>query len=534
MSRKRRVFDFTRGQALGVAVTAPAGYAQGADRLLSLVGADTPRFEYDVVTGACLGLLAEPAATNLVIRSRALADAAWSKVRATVVAGYGADGGAASGSLIRATAPAAVVYQPVSGLTPGKRYTFSAYVRGPRAVLSAWSGSGPWVADVSAIGVPRRLSVDGVRLEHRLPGVDTGWPAADLWRYDHAAKTVTIGVNPAGKTIAVDLACLVGCIGFYLGEGTLAAADPVRHRAAGRALSPKSPGVAQLEIAHPDHPFRVGDEVWFSGGTWGPAWAPAEEAGRRQNPTPGNARQFFTVVADKRAETRDGGGAPGAPAGYCVKLPEAFRHPQHLPEADGGANVGWLGGQWWRLPHLQTGDWQRVYVTRRAPASGTLNPAFFIQADYTAAGPYDFSGEMPAAFASEGFLVDFCQLQEGDYPTSPIVTAGAPASRAADQVLLPLGADPVAFSWGGLNPAAGPVSPLALADRRICRRVQLRRGAGSTVEMTVTSSYGDFARMAVPLSQPPGGGETLPDGEYLTIGSDELLTIATDEFLVRA
>lgn len=518
------MIDFSGGSAPGCTVAAPAGYAQGANGLLSLVSADTARFEYDPGNGECQGLLVEPLATNLLLRSRDLSNAAWTKVRASAAAGYGADGGAASGSEIKASSPAAVIYQQVSGLTPGKRYTFSAYVRARRVTLGTWTGSGPWVADVSAIGIPRALFVDGVRLEHRLPGVDTGWPDAALWRYDHTAKTVTIGVNPSGKTVAIDLACLVGCIGFFLGAGTLGTTNPVRQRTAGRTLSPKSLGVPQLEITHADHPFIIGDEVWFTGGTWtAAAWAPTAEAGRRQNPSPGNCRQFFTVVADKRAETRDGGGVPSAPPGYVVKLPESFRYPLHIAEADGGADVAWLGGQWWRLPHLQTEQWNRVFVTRQAPASGILNPAFFIQADYGAAGPYDFSAEMPAAFASEGFLADFCQLQEGEYPTSPIVTTTAAASRAADLVTLPApGGGSVYFEWGNEVPDLGPVSPLALADRRICRRVQMRRGVGNAVDMTVTSSHGDFARIDTEVggSDPWGAPIVDDDGAFIVDDDD--------------
>lgn len=523
---RRKVFDFTRGATPGVTVTAAPGYAQGPDGLLSLVAANTPRFEYDPADGRCLGLLVEPAATNLLRHARDLTAAPWTTLRAAVAAAdAGATGAADGGTRLNATAPAAVVYQTVSGLTPGKRYTFSAYVRGEQRRLTAWSGSGPWVTSVAGIGLPTRLMVDGVRLEHRLPGVDTGWPAANLWRYDHAAKTVTINVDPAGKVVTVDLACLVGALGFFLGAGTLPSSNPVRHRTAGRALSRKSQGVPQLYIEHAGHPFIAGDEVWFTAGTWD-GWAPPAEAGRRQNPSPGNCRLPFTVVADLRAHTRDGSGAPAPPPGYVVKLPEAFRFPQHIPGADGGSNVGWLGGQWWRLPHLQTGRWHRVYATRTAPPSGTLSPGFFIQADYAGMGPYDFSGEVPAAFAGEGFLVDFCQLQEGDYPTSPIVTGAVPASRGADVVQLPApGGGHVPFSWGATTPELWPVSPLAMADRRVVRRVQLQRAVGDKVHMTVTSSHGDFARHTTFVGDDP-------PGEPLSLGGEEFLVTATDAFLV--
>jgi hypothetical protein len=530
MSRGRRLIEFERGGATGVTVSAPAGWAQGPDGFLALSAANELRFEYDPADGSCKGALIEPAATNLLLQSRQLANVAWTKTRAVAASVDGADGMAASGSAISASAPLAVVYQAVSGLTPGQRYTFSAYVRGPQATLTSWTNNadGTWSSGVSAFGVPRRLFFDGERLEHRINGVDTGWPSGTLWRYDHSTKTVTIGTNPTGHAVSVDLACLVGAIGFYLGEGSYTGPGALRQRTTGRTLAGKSIGVPILYVGHADHPFAVGDEVWFSGGTWtDAAWAPIAEANRRQNPRPDTVRLPFAILADLRAHVRDGAGAPSAPPGYVVKIPEAIRYPLTIPDAD-GSDVDWLGGQWWRLPHLQTGSWHRVYVTRTAPASGVLNPAFFIQADYGSVGPHDFSAEMPAAFAAEGFAVDFCQLQAGEYPTSPIVTTTNSAIRAADRVTLDApGGGTVDFTWGGLDPAAGPVSPLALADRRIAKRVQLRRGAGDAVEMVVTSSHGDFA--AIDLT---AVSAALPDSEYLTAAPDEYLTVVPDEYLV--
>jgi hypothetical protein len=49
--------------------------------LIEIAPADTPRFEYDPVTGAPKGLLLEEARTNLVLQSRDLSHVSWVKVR---------------------------------------------------------------------------------------------------------------------------------------------------------------------------------------------------------------------------------------------------------------------------------------------------------------------------------------------------------------------------------------------------------------------------------------------------------------------
>jgi hypothetical protein len=73
-----------------------------------------PRFVYDPVTLAALGILVEEARTNICLWNRDLTNAAWVKVNTTAAKDQtGIDGVANSASLITATAPAATILQTI-------------------------------------------------------------------------------------------------------------------------------------------------------------------------------------------------------------------------------------------------------------------------------------------------------------------------------------------------------------------------------------------------------------------------------------
>lgn len=84
------------GPTLGISRASDATYWDSAG-VLQTVGSNVARFDHDPVTLASLGLLSEPAATNLVRYSQDLSQALWAKTNCTVasVAGVGPDGGAA-------------------------------------------------------------------------------------------------------------------------------------------------------------------------------------------------------------------------------------------------------------------------------------------------------------------------------------------------------------------------------------------------------------------------------------------------------
>jgi len=96
--------------------------------ILRATGAtNTCRFNYDIATGACLGLMAEGGVTNLLVRSRTL-DTTWTASNVTVaVTQTGLDDTANSASLLTATAGNGTVLQSVTSAS-GSR-VFSAYVK---------------------------------------------------------------------------------------------------------------------------------------------------------------------------------------------------------------------------------------------------------------------------------------------------------------------------------------------------------------------------------------------------------------------
>lgn len=81
-------FDFADGtMPAGAMLTrASGGHCFGAGGTLTVVPADTPRFDHDPVSHRLRGLLIEPAATNIVVRSNAFDGAGWSSGDASVVA----------------------------------------------------------------------------------------------------------------------------------------------------------------------------------------------------------------------------------------------------------------------------------------------------------------------------------------------------------------------------------------------------------------------------------------------------------------
>lgn len=99
----------------GLLSTVRAGNATyiGRDRLLHTVGANTLRFAFDLASGAPLGLMYEPAATNLALYSRDLSNAAWvtNNTTATQVGSTGLDGAAGTASRITCNVAGGTVSQ---------------------------------------------------------------------------------------------------------------------------------------------------------------------------------------------------------------------------------------------------------------------------------------------------------------------------------------------------------------------------------------------------------------------------------------
>jgi hypothetical protein len=102
------------------------------NRLLASVAANTLAYDHDPVTGDRLGVLIEPAATNVLIRSEDFTNIVWNSVTntVTVVTQTGVDdpaGGTTAGTIRNDTGP--LLFRSISGVSVGVTYTYSIWVR---------------------------------------------------------------------------------------------------------------------------------------------------------------------------------------------------------------------------------------------------------------------------------------------------------------------------------------------------------------------------------------------------------------------
>ena len=100
---------------LSGATRASSGTFIGSNGLLQTAGNNVPRFDYNPITHAPLGVLFEPAATNLALWSNDLTQASWVKTNMTAaLTKIGTDGIVNSATLLTATAPNATVLQTIT------------------------------------------------------------------------------------------------------------------------------------------------------------------------------------------------------------------------------------------------------------------------------------------------------------------------------------------------------------------------------------------------------------------------------------
>ncbi len=104
--------------------------------VLAAVTANLPRFDH-TGTGMPLGLLIEPAATNIVDQSSNFADAAWFKARLSGVSGAAAPDATLTATTLTRTSSTEICYASnASGAPAGATYTASVYAKaGPSNAL---------------------------------------------------------------------------------------------------------------------------------------------------------------------------------------------------------------------------------------------------------------------------------------------------------------------------------------------------------------------------------------------------------------
>lgn len=127
--------DFANARALDPRITftrASTATYVGRDGLIKTAGEDEARFDHDPTTGESLGLLIEDGVTNLIPHSQDLNAATWNKYfGSSVSANYAIapDGTQTADRIIFDGTSAGQVTHNLSGLTIGKQYAFSAWVK---------------------------------------------------------------------------------------------------------------------------------------------------------------------------------------------------------------------------------------------------------------------------------------------------------------------------------------------------------------------------------------------------------------------
>lgn len=159
------VLDFARTQRVPSIVTftrSTGGGRFNAQGQYEWLPANTPRIDYDPVTGECRGLLTEEQRTNLLTYSNDFSNAAWNKVGATVTpsAAMGPDGTMTASLLQESTASGLHnTYRNAISVTVGAAYS---------ATIFAKPASGSRILRLASFG--HTANIDLVSMEYNVFG----------------------------------------------------------------------------------------------------------------------------------------------------------------------------------------------------------------------------------------------------------------------------------------------------------------------------------------------------------------------------
>jgi hypothetical protein len=213
--RPALLLDFIRSNRLDPRITFTR--ASGATRvnhngLIETVGNHVPRFDYDPVTGACLGLLIEPARTNSFLQSAFASN--WTF---NAYGSWGASGPAPDGTNSARIfsdldlSTAGYVYQAVSVIS-GSVYCISCYVKpinGARLALYNWTQAGSAIFDISS-GVVTFQSVTGTFTNGVVKNAGNGWYRISATYTANATGAVNMGISTYLNAQSGDLYYLWG------------------------------------------------------------------------------------------------------------------------------------------------------------------------------------------------------------------------------------------------------------------------------------------------------------------------------------
>jgi hypothetical protein len=190
----------------------------GSDGLIKTAAINEPRFEYDPTTLQPLGLLIEPAATNILLHSSDLTQTAWVPVGATIaMTATGPDGAANSATTVTATLGNATVLQAVTATSTSR--ISSVYIKrrtGTGTVEITQNNGVTWTAVTVTAGWTR-VSVPAATVLNPTVGlrIVTSGDAVDVafFQCETGFASVATSVIPTGAsqvTREADIALVTG------------------------------------------------------------------------------------------------------------------------------------------------------------------------------------------------------------------------------------------------------------------------------------------------------------------------------------
>jgi len=203
---------FTRGTS---------GTRVNRNRLIETMSINTPRFDYDPVTGECLGLLIEEPRTNLLTYSEQFDDASWGKVAGSISANSisSPDGTTTADAFIENTTSNAYHYfqKTITKVASSITYTLSVFVQskgGRRIGLRLQSGS---TGAVSAFDL-----VSGtITTVAGIYGTGFSSPSSSIIKYPNNWYRIILTVtSDAATSLIAEYYLQNGASSVYTGDGT--------------------------------------------------------------------------------------------------------------------------------------------------------------------------------------------------------------------------------------------------------------------------------------------------------------------------
>jgi hypothetical protein len=213
--------NFARSRSLDPRITftrASTATFTDEDGVIKTAAADTPRFDYDPISGECLGLLIEEARTNLALRSEDFSDATWLKSGGTTCSANvatGPDGNTTADKLVEFNGTANQAFEQTNTLVLGTAYSISIYVKAAERIQCRLAGriSSNWVVFPSGrfdLSTGTVLNSSGDKTA-TISAVGNGWYRCTIYGTSAVATNAGMIVSPL---------LTGGTVSSYAGDGT--------------------------------------------------------------------------------------------------------------------------------------------------------------------------------------------------------------------------------------------------------------------------------------------------------------------------